>query len=668
MIFQKTNSSLIKTGMLFIFFMIVVSTKIVAQSGSEKDIKLFEQADILLETDRFSEALPLYLEIAKNDSLNPDLNYLIGLCYIHSNNNKSKAIHYLEHAISCVDKCTLKDDKLHLMAFLYLGDAYHSAYLFDKAIDTYEHFKILISEHKDPFLFSEVNRKIEMCNVAKQIVAIPVDVKIENMGGAINSQYAEYSPVLTADESTMIFTTRRPGSTGRKQDTTGITYEDIFISHKKDSVWSKAESIGKLVNTEGNEASVGISVDGQIIFIYKDDTDGAGNLYVTHLKGDNWSVPVKLNDNINTKSWEPSAFISADGNRLYFASDREGGFGGRDLYSSEKLPDGEWSKAINLGPTINTEFEEDAPFIHPDGRTLYFSSNGHATMGGFDIFSTSLSKNKEWSEPVNIGYPINSPEDDIYYVVSPNNQRAYYSSFKEGGFGEKDNYMITFKKFVEPPLAVLRGHVTDPFGNIPELVYITVTDNETEKIVGTYYTNSITGNYLFILPPGKNYNVTYESDNYMFHSTNIDVSDSSNYFEIHEAIQLQALVVGSKIVLKNIFFDFDKATLRSASNVELKKLFTFLNKYPEMIVEISGHTDSKGSDDYNLILSDKRAKAVVDYLIKKGIHKDQMVAKGYGELQPSVNNTNPDGTDNPENRQLNRRVELKIIGMNGIKE
>lgn len=639
-----------------------------SQITSETDIKLFAKADSLLENDLFAEALPLYLKVAKNDSINPDLNYLIGVCYIHSNTQKAKAIRYLEQAIACIEKCTLKDDQMHVMAFLYLGDAYHSAYQFDRAIETYEHFKMLLSPHKDKELLVEANRKIEMCKVAKKLIFQPVDVKIENMGSTINSQYAEYSPVLTADESTMIFTTRRPKSTGREQDITGETYEDIFISYKKDSVWSKAESIGKSINTEGNEASVGISVDGQIIFIYKDDIDGDGNLYVTHLNGNHWSTPLKLNDNINSKSWEPSAFISADENRLYFASDRAGGFGGRDLYSSDKLPDGEWAKAVNLGPTINTAFEEDAPFIHPDGKTLYFSSNGHATMGGFDIFSSSLTDNHIWKTPVNIGYPINSPEDDIYYVVSPNNERAYYSSFKEGGFGEKDNYMITFKTFVEPPLTVLRGLITDPFGKVPEVVNITVTDNETDKVVGTYHTNSVTGNYLIILPPGKNYNITYEADNFLFHSTNIDVTNNSNFYVIHEPIQLQPLIVGSKIVLNNIFFDFDKATLRPASNVELKKLDTFLAKYPQMIVEISGHTDSKGADDYNLILSDKRAKAVVDYLITRGINKNQMVSKGYGETQPSVNNTNPDGSDNPVNRQLNRRVELKIIGMDGIKE
>lgn len=651
---------------LLLFISLLSISNVFAQISNEEYYLLTENADNLIENDQFDKALLLYLRLNKNDTLNADLNFKIGVCYINSKLDKKKAVPYLEKAVSCPDKCTLKDDNDHLMGFSYLGDAYHSNYQFDLAISTYDHFKSLLSEHKNQDLLTETNRKIEMCEVGKKLVKDSIEVQIDNLGKKINTSFAEYSPVLSADESTMIFTTRKPKSTGREDDTTGITYEDIFISYKKNGIWTKAESIGAPVNSAGNEASVGISVDGQIIIVYKDE-DGDGDLYITNLNGNTWSPPVKLNDNINTKGWEPSAFLSADGNRLYFTSNREGGYGGRDIYSSDKLPDGEWAKAKNLGPTINTPFEEDAPFIHPDGVTLYFSSNGHATMGGFDIFSSSLNANNEWKTPTNIGYPINSPEDDIYYVVSPNNQRAYYSSFKAGGFGEKDNYMITFKKFVEPPLVVLKGLITDPYGKVPEIVYITVTDNETEKIVGTYHTNSVSGNYLLILPPGKNYNITYEADNFLFHSINIDVKDSSNFYEIHEVVKLQPLVVGSKIVLKNIFFDFDKSTLRPVSNSELAKLYNLLKKYPKMVVEISGHTDSKGNDAYNLILSNQRAKAVVDYLIAKNINKTQMVSKGYGETEPMVSNTNADGSDNPANRQLNRRCELKVIGIETVK-
>lgn len=658
-----------KNCFLIVCILFVFQSKFYSQITSEIDSKMIEKADEFIENDRFSEALPLYLKIIIKDSLNPELNFLVGVCYIHSNKQKSKAIHYLEHAITCILKCTLKDDKAHQMAFLYLGDAYHSDYQFDKAIETYQHFNSLISPNKEKTLVEEVARKIEMCNVAKQLVAHPVDVQITNLGPHINTQYAEYCPVLTADENTLIYTTRKPNSTGRVGDNSGITFEDIFIAHKKDTTWETGTNIGKTINTAGNEASVGISIDGQLILIYKDSIDGSGNLYHTHLQGNRWTKPEKLNDNVNTKGWEPSAFMSADEEKLYFVSDRPGGYGGRDIYVSNKLPTGEWAKATNLGPTINTPFEEDAPFIHPDGKTVYFSSNGHETMGGFDIFSSTLSPTNQWGKPVNIGYPINSPEDDIYFVVSPNKQRAYYSSFKAGGYGEKDIYKITFKTFVEPALTVLKGCVTDAYGKpIIGDVFITVTDNETGIVSGTYHANTLTGCYILILPSGKNYNVTYEVENYLFQSTHIEVTKESNYYEIHDVIQLQPLVVGSKIVLKNLFFDFDKSSLRPASNVELNKLIAILTKYPNMVVEISAHTDSQGTDTYNLVLSDQRAKSVVDFLIHHGIPSYQLVSKGYGETQPAQRNTNADGSDNPVNRQLNRRVELKILSMDGAKK
>lgn len=651
-----------------VLLIFVITSGLFAQVyASEYDTKI-KEASKNFDSGKFDIALPLYLDLAELDSLNPDMNFRIGICYLNSRTEKQKSVHYLEKAITCIDKCSFKEDKANVMTFKALGDAYHLTYKFDMAMINYEKFKSLLSDNKkDQTLISEVDRKIEMCKVGKELVASPIKVKIENMGETLNSPFADYSPVLTADESTLIFTTRRAESTGRKLDYAGLFFEDIYISHKTDSVWSKAVSIDRPINTIGNEATVGISIDGQTILIYKDD-DGDGNIYSTRLNGDLWSIPRKLNDNINTKSWEPSAFISADGNTLYFTSNRPGGFGGRDLYSSKKTTEGDWGIAINLGSTINTPFDEDAPFIHPDGVTLYFASNGHKTMGGFDIFSTNMLANNEWTTPVNIGFPINTTDDDIYYNVSADNKRAYYSSFKEGGVGEKDNYEITFYEYKESPLTVLKGGITDIHGKVPKIIEITVTDNETGELVGVYHSNSKTGEYLFILPSGKNYNITHESEGYLFQSVNMDVSQNKKYYFSQNTIQLEPIAVGSKVVLNNIFFDFDKATLRNISNVELSKLFKLLTKNPSMVVEISGHTDSKGSEEYNIKLSEDRAQSVVNYLITKGINKNQMIAKGYGKSNPVANNINADGSDNPNNRQLNRRAELKIIKIKSQKK
>lgn len=659
---RNTHTSL-KTFILFLFINV---TSLFAQTNA--DFKtVFENAQTLSKEGNYYAALPMYFQLHKMDTANANIYYLIGDCYLRARRGKASALPYLERSLLSIsskyNEDSYEERNAPILAYKLLGDAYHIHSMFEKAILSYERYKkeLILYKRKDDVNLKDANRKIEMCKNGIDLMSKPINVKIENMGKNVNSPYADYSPVLTADQSTMIFTTRRSQSTGGEMLDDGKYFEDIYLSNYDGKNWTVAQSIGKPINTDGNEASVGISPDGQEILIYKDD-NGDGNIYSTSLNGDVWSEPIKLNSNINSKHWEPSAFISADGQTIYFTSDRPGGFGGRDIYESKKNPNGEWGKAVNMGALINTEFDEDAPFIHPDGITLFFSSNGHNTMGGFDIFYSSLSDNGiKWQKPINVGYPINSPDDDVFYVVSPDKTKAYYSSFKEGGLGEKDNYSITFLDQKQAALTLLKGLVKDAYGAVAKDVVITVTDNETGQVVGVYRPNSKTGQYLFILTPGKNYNISYEAKGFMFYSENREISKKTNYYEIYKPIQLPPITVGSKIVLNNIFFDFDKASLRKTSNVELKNILKFLTKYPNLDIEISGYTDSKGSHEYNLNLSNDRASAVVNYLIANKISKDRLSAKGYGELLPDALNQNSDGTDNPEGRQLNRRVELKII-------
>jgi len=616
----------------------------------------------------YSAALPIFLELYKLQPENMNLAFKIGVCYLGSKSERAKSIPYLNKAItSTTDNYnggSWKETKAPLVAYKLLGDACHLNYEFDKAITAYESYKALMSQNKaDKKSLIETNRKIDMCKSGQILMAAPVRMKIQNLGTTVNSGYADYSPVLSADQNTIFFTSRRPETTGNQKDSEGNNMEDIYTAGRTKSGWSKATNVGMPVNTEWHEATVGISPDGQTILIYKDDM-GDGNIYSTSLDGDAWSVPVKLNENINTKYWEPSAFISADGNTLYFTSDRPGGLGGSDLYVSTLTTEGDWGKAVNMGPNINTPYDEDAPFIHPDGVTLSFSSNGHNTMGGFDIFTSLLSDEGTWSEPVNAGYPLNTTYDDIFYVVSPDNRTAYFSSFRADGFGEKDNYMATFPDRKSTPLTLMKGIVNNESGKPAGKVIITVTDNETGHVVGVYHTNKTTGKFLFILTPGKNYNITYQAENHLFYSENMEIPKKSNYYEIDRSVSLIPIVVGSKIILNNIFFDFDKSSLRPLSNVELRNLVTLLKSNPNLKVEISGHTDSKGDAAYNQKLSEERAQAVVNSLAASGIDAARMQAKGYGKTMPVSGNKKANGTDNPEGRQLNRRVELKITQIN----
>ncbi len=626
--------------------------------------KKFETAEKLFEEGNYAEAQPLFVNLYLQKTDDALVCFKAGVCYLNSVKEKKYAIEFLEKALLNIAKdskeTSWKEQRAPVIAYKYLADAYHLFYKFDNAIINYQKFEEFVADN-DTRMHEEIKRKVENCRNGKALAGNPVDAVITDLGPSVNSPDADFSPVISADEKVLIFTSRRDGSTGNKKDEDGKNFEDIYICTKKDSGWSEAKNIGAPINTEGHEATVGISVDGQQIIIYKDDKTGHGDLYLTSLKGDAWSEPVKLPDPINTQYWEPHATFSADGNTIYFSSDRPGGFGGRDIYRVTKLPNGQWSKAMNLGPDINTTYDEDAPVLHPDGKRLYFSSTGFRSMGGFDIFMSTMTDSNKWSPPQNIGYPINTTDDDIFFVPTPDGKHAYFSSYREDGLGEKDIYRITFPEAKEALLALVSGTVLDPYGKVPDGVKITVTDNATGEVVGTYTPNSKSGRYVFILPPGKNYNIAYEAEDYLFKSDNVDISDNCCYARIERAVVLDPIVVGSKTVLNNIFFDFDKATLKTESNVELEKLSKLLSTHPGLKVEISGHTDSKGDDEYNMRLSQKRAEAIVTWLNDKGIEKTRMSAKGYGETVPVEPNTLPNGKDNPQGRAKNRRVELKIL-------
>lgn len=657
---------------------ILCTNILIAQSSMADREKSFDQAEkiftdvynskdamVSYSKEGYASALRIYLELYKQDPANMNIAYKIGVCYLSSRTQRKQAIPYLEKAVTAASDHykgdSFKEKNAPLIAWKFLGDAYHIDSQFDKAIDAYRKYIAVMAENRetDKDLLAEANRKIDMCTTAKLLVANPVKVKIRNLGAEVNSPYPDYSPVLSADQSTLFFTSRRPETTGGMQDDAGNYMEDIYMSEKTKTGWSKAKNIGPPVNTNEHEATVGLSPDAQTILIYKDD-NGDGNIYSTTLYGDKWGKPVKLNDNINSKSWEPSACVSADGSTIYFVSDRPGGYGGRDIYMSTIDDKGEWGKAVNLGPAINTKYDEDAPFIHPDGVTLSFSSNGHSTMGGFDVFTSILAEDGTWAEPMNVGYPVNTPDDDVFYVVVPDSRVAYFTSFREGGLGEKDLYTAEFTDRKQTALTLVKGTVNDESGKPAQDVEITVTDNQTGKVIGIYHSNNKTGKFLFILKPGKNYNITYQAKNHLFYSENISIPKNSTYYELNRAIALNPIIVGSKIVLNNIFFDYDKSTLQSTSMVELKNLYLLLKSNPGMKVEISGYTDSKGTDAYNIKLSEDRARSVVDYLTEKGIGSDRMTARGLGKSKPIAPNQKEDGDDNPLGRQLNRRVELKI--------
>jgi outer membrane protein OmpA-like peptidoglycan-associated protein len=643
---KRTNIWINAIAFLVIFF---CCSHLQAQDNSKEFKKLVDKGNAYIESEDYENALPTFLKADKFKSKDPNVSYLIAQCYIKTG-DEVKALPYLITA----KEGGVKDTELNY----YLGVAYHQAHKFPESVAALEKYKSTLKPATDAEKIEEVDMIINHCKHGDELILKPVKVKITNLGPNINSKYPDYVPAISADETVLLFTSRRDNTTGgQKANEDGQYYEDIYISVKAtDTTWSTAQGLGNGINTPSHDACVGISPDGQEMFIYRVTPKDGGDLFISELKGTFWSAPKSLGANINTPSWEPSASITSNENVLFFTSNKKGGLGGRDIYMSKRLSNGEFGPAVNLGPKINTKRDEDSPFIHADGKTLYFSSKGHKSMGGFDIFSCTINTEtgEITSDPVNIGYPINTAGDDIFFVWSADNRRAYFSSEREGGYGDKDLYVLE-REEAEAALVVFKGKIHGCDDSKPVAATIVVTDNATSKPVGVYNSNSSTGKYTVILPAGKNYGIAIEAQGYLFYSKNIDIPFLDHYLEIQDTVCMEKIKIGTKIVLRNVFFDVNKATLRPESAAELERLYEVLVKNPHIKIQISGHTDSDGNDDLNLRLSDARAKAVVDYMVKKGVPIARMKFKGYGETKPVAPN------DTPENKQLNRRTEFEIL-------
>jgi outer membrane protein OmpA-like peptidoglycan-associated protein/tetratricopeptide (TPR) repeat protein len=625
----------------------------------------------------YHKALEYYLKANNFNPNNAALNYKIGACYFHTRKYEKATVH--------LEKAKNLDEKAGFDLKFLLAKCYHLDYKLDEAIELLVQFRQTLDPQTITQYEKAIEKEINECKTAKELIKDPIRVVIDNMGKGINSKYPEYSPVVTADRSIVFFTSRRQTTTGGQIDESINQYfEDIYFTQKDSTgAWGSAINPGKPLNSENHDAVVGISPDGQQIYIFKGEDNG--DIYTSRLDGEIWTKPESLGKNINSPYHEASASFSFDFLTVYFVSNRPDGYGGHDIYKSRKDEKGRWGPAENLGGDINTPFEEAAIFAHPDGKTFYFSSKGHNTMGGFDIFKITY-KDGKWSAPQNMGYPLNTTGDDVFFSISADGKYGYYSSSKSGGEGGHDIYQITFlgkekplvtntednllafrttgvqEKVIEEKvdiqevnMMILKGTITDEYTKEPLFATIELTDLSTNKVVATFENNKASGKYLLSLPAGKNYGITVNSDECLFYSDNIDLRESDGFNELVKDIQLKKISVGSSVVLKNIFFDSGKSTLKKESEAELATLLKMMNDVPTLKIEISGHTDNVGSATFNKKLSERRAKAVVDYLIGKGISNDRMTFVGYGFEKPKASN------DTPEGRQENRRTEFKVL-------
>ena len=580
---------------------------------------------------------------------NAELNFMIGDCYLHSI-YKDKALKYLKRSWDLNSEFS---KEIHWM----IGQAYQYNYKFKEAKKEYYEFKISLSPTELYDWTDRIEKKMAECSNGMVLMANPTGGMVVNLK-KINSEASEYGPIITADGKTMYFTSRRKGSTGGKLDLDDFQpFEDIYFTTKDGYSWNEPQNIGPPINTDTHDATVGISPDGQTLYIYRGNVDG-GDIFTSTLNGNDWSEPVALPAPINSLEHENSASISFDNKTLYFVSNRDGGFGGKDIYVVSRNDQGIWGGVKNLGDIINTKYDEDGVFIHPDGKTLYFSSKGHNTMGGYDIFYSVKDKNDNWSQPKNMGFPINSPDDDVFFVVTADGQQGYYSSIRKDGTGGKDIFVINFSTGIDDKsdkeLTLIQGKITDDQDN-PVQADIEIYDVDKDKSIGQYHSNKETGEYLISLPEGKNYAMFVNKDNYLFYTENFNTTKKNDFEKITKNIKLQQLKVDAKTILKNIFFDYGNAILKENSFSTLDRVIKFMNNNPDIKIEFSGHTDNVSSLATNQPLSENRAKAVKNYLVKNGISPSRVLTKGYADKYPIADNNTEEG------RAKNRRVEIKII-------
>lgn len=556
--------------------------------------EVFIDAEYFLVEEDYVDALVEYEKIYKRGYKdNANINYRMGICYLHLPGEKDKSIPYLEKAIKNVSdnysEGSLKETYAPYDALLYLGNAYRVNNQLDKACSAYNKYMELDKKSIESIDYAK--KQIDACKVAKVQMQKPVTYTIENIGVPVNDKYSNFKAVLSADESRIIYVTQLK------------FYDAVFFSEKKENTWSEPVNFTPQIESDGDQYPCFLSPDGNTLLLSKEDFYNS-DIYISYFSEGVWSKSKSIGKKINTKYWESHACISPDGNTIYFASNRKGGLGAMDIYYAKKTDNGEWGEPLNIGVPINTDLNDDTPFILEDGETLYFSSQGHNNMGGYDVFYTTLNDDGTWSEPKNIGYPVNTTDDDLFLMPVGEGNTLYTAKLLEDGIGQEDIYRLQILSEAEAA----------------ELI---AQEGGTEEIEDTL---------------GE-----------------IEVVEET------EIVEQEIEEPEERVVLRPIYFDFDKYNLDATAKQKLDYVSEIMKEYSSLKLLVIGHTDSKGSYEYNKILSEKRATSTANYIISKGISSNRLKMKGQSESNPVAINASADGSDCPEGRKLNRRVEFRLI-------
>ncbi|HAA13544.1 MAG TPA: hypothetical protein DCE41_18370 [Cytophagales bacterium] len=538
-----------KRTVAFLLGVCMVMLNILPAEAQNVD-RLILRAEQLLRLRNYSDALENYQKALEAGGDLPRVHYGIGVCYILSTNanDHAKAIPELENALANRDKDVPSE------VYFYLGKSYHINNQIAKAIEAYEKYQ---DEGREPNMLKDTERQLIICENAATILEAPKSIDVFRFGDNINSGTTEYNPVVSADESVMAFTAFR-SPTGRPDD----AVESILVTYQNNGSWSTPVELEIQAASNANVGTAGISADGLQMLIFLSGANNSGSIYSVHKSGDHWGAPESLGNEINSRYLETTASLTPDGQTIFFASNRPGGHGGMDIYMSERDKDGNWLPAINLGPGVNSEFDEDAPFIHPDGHTLFFTSDGHTTIGGRDIFKT-YKAGGEWAIPENMGYPINTTSNDNYFTLTADGSKGYFSSDRPGGAGGQDIYYLNMpENETNVPLTMVTGRIIGEDGTSVG-ARIKVVDNETsEKVKYVYDPDPETGDYLIIFPPGKNYDMIITAEGYLPYTVNINIPNQQYFYRLYQQIVLVAVkqfdeVVGQGVEVRNAFYDTD---------------------------------------------------------------------------------------------------------------
>lgn len=633
---------------ILVFIMVFVSANAFAQreysTKSKKAIKHFEEALKYYSAKRNSEALDLLGKALKADDEFVEAYAVSGDCYTDLGD--------LDNAIVNYQKVVDLAPDFMATSYKQLADVQFRTGDYRSAIGNYEIF--LTKKRVNPKIRERAIRSLENARFGVVAKESPVPFEPKNLGGKINTDNYEYFPVLTADEQTLIFTrnTRRNGGLDLQ--------EDFYISFAGEEGWQQAMNLGEPINTDDNEGAQTITADGkQLFFIGCNRRSGLGScdIYRALRNGRKWGTPENLGSPVNSSKWESQPSVSADGKTLYFVSNRAGGQGGMDIWVTHLAPNGEWTVPRNLGDVINTPYSEETPFIHPDGKTLYFTSNGHPGMGEKDIYFTRKDSVGNWTTPKNLGYPINTWNDEQGLFVAASGENAYFSSDRDGGFGRLDLYSFKLYDEARPNrVTYVKGRVTDKETGKPIAAKFELINLKTSEVIVESGSDPINGSFLVTLPVDNEYALNVSKDKYLFYSEHFSLSKNHDLTKPYKMdVDLQPIEYGEKVVLKNIFFETASYELLPESRVELEKLILFMNNNPSINIEIGGHTDNIGKPEDNQLLSENRSKSVRSYLIDNGIGAERIQYRGYGEEQPI------DTNDTPEGRANNRRTEFKVL-------